>query len=298
MKSIDVVMVHIGEPSPDYLFIAVERLLDTWFSGRVFLCLPEKDRDRSELQRLQKEYEGIYFVPAERFSDHQRLKQFHTIDFLPSGFWSYTFQRLIYLEAVIESFQLKNVIHIENDVLVYKDPLIHFDAFKKNFENRVAINPVGERYATFAYGYIDSIQSIRNLNNEMMRLFGLGYETLKSIIGEDMVNEMMLLKLVADERPDLVGYLPSLPYHPMYNDFQSCFDPASWGQYIGGTRSGTDKGWTGDHHFIGREIKSGRYNTAWIREGIYKVPVITEGDKSYSLNNLHIHSKQLGEYIW
>ena len=72
-----------------------------------------------------------------------------------------------------------------------------------------------------------------------------------------MTNEMVLLLIYSKEfGKDYLDYFPILPYGEYsynYKHFKSIFDPASYGQYVGGSRTeGPGAKWS--VHYIGQEF--------------------------------------------
>ena len=264
------------------------------YEGNIWIIAPD-----SETHKFEVGYK-TFIVNESELKDSPELFAFNSCSWFDQTFgefWSVTFSRLFYVEALIRKHSLENCIHLENDVLIYVDPKQFEKVFREIYRNKVAINPVGPKYATFAYGYIDNYYAIHNLNQLLLAQVKKGYDALMKEIGEDMVNEMMLLKLVADSNENIVEYLPSLPegsFSKYYDQIGFLFDPASYGQYIGGTGS-NNPGWVGDHHWIGKAI-------------IGKKIALTYGNRhpidiecnwgKFPLANLHIHSKELHKYVY
>jgi hypothetical protein len=117
----------------------------------------------------------------------------------------------------------------------------------------------------------------------------------------DMVNEMSLMKFYGVEKGDeYISNLPILPfgdYSEHFSEFNSIFDPATWGQFVGGTRV-DGPGSKPQDHYIGVLLKN---NPSWIvewkEEDGLNVPYFNMNDVLFKINNLHIHSKNLKKYI-
>jgi len=80
-------------------------------------------------------------------------------------------------------------------------------------------------------------------------------------------------------------YLPTLPGQAQY-----VFDPASYGQYLGGTPSDPNPGFLDTvHHEIHRMIQKRQIHvTPWY---------VKQGEIKYPLVNMHIHSKRLAAFL-
>ena len=103
---------------------------------------------------------------------------------------------------------------------------------------------------------------------------------------------MKLLNTIFNKEKDLFTLLPIIP-----ENNNIIFDPASYGQYIGGTdgnpRKMFSKPWAGSHHYVGREILSGNLNVRFKNNS----PYVLKNNMRYELANLHIHSKRLDKYL-
>jgi hypothetical protein len=115
-----------------------------------------------------------------------------------------------------------------------------------------------------------------------------------------MVNEMTLMRIYSKEYPELMKFLPILPfgdYSENYDEFNSLFDPASYGQYVGGTMNGVP-GAKPQDHYIGRLLEQHPdYTVVWKQEKQGRVPYFKYDGQEVKINNLHIHSKNLNLYV-
>jgi hypothetical protein len=87
--------------------------------------------------------------------------------------------------------------------------------------------------------------------------------------------------------------LPSLPFGEQsqnFDQFNMLFDPASYGQFLGGTNNGHPQGYTEPAHFIGREIISKQIDVVFDKK-----PFVVYEGKQIPLYNLHLHNKQIIE---
>jgi len=133
-----------------------------------------------------------------------------------------------------------------------------------------------------------------------------GLKPLLKRYDTDMVHEMSLMKMYELERGiEQLSYLPILPFGAQsdnYEKFNSVFDPASWGQYVGGTTNGVPGAKPSDH-YIGRVlIDNPDYDVVWKKDDEGRnIPYFTYNDNyndhEIKINNLHIHSKNLKLYM-
>ena len=106
------------------------------------------------------------------------------------------------------------------------------------------------------------------------------------------LNEMEVLSKIQQKLPMLFKLLPDLPY----GNQGTVFDPAGYGQYLGGTFNNPKKWYKKQQpildHSVGQEISSKR-----IRVGFKgNTPFVNYNEKKIPIANLHIHSKDLYKF--
>lgn len=226
-----------------------------------------------------------------------KLNKFYSF-FNRGSFWAVAVARFYYIEWLMKEYNIEDVIHIENDVLLYHN----VNSYQNIFKN-MAITIGGDGKCMTGYFYIKSYKSIKHMNNFFIEI----YETnnLQQLIGKfnikSMINEMVLLYLYSKEYgKKFLDYFPILPYgeHSYnYNHFKSVFDPASYGQYVGGSRT-EGPGVKPSDHYIGQEfINNSTYDVKFEYINNLKVPYFYYDNNRVFINNLHIHSKKLNKYL-
>ena len=105
---------------------------------------------------------------------------------------------------------------------------------------------------------------------------------------------MKIMSIIDRDNKNLIQSLDILPY----GGKKLIFDPASYGQYLGGTHK-KPKTFFRDNfatqaHYVGAELISKRITVKFKKN----IPVVTSdlGDVS-KLINLHIHSKKLKKFL-
>ena len=200
-----------------------------------------------------------------------------------NGFWHLCSLRLFYVYSYIKQNNLKNCIHLENDVLTY----VNFDNILDNFkENKV--------YATFDCNtrVIPGIVFIPN------------YESFESIITKYNFNINDMENLAKFDESFILP-LPIFPvingnivkFNKLFFDFYMIFDAAAIGQFLGGidpkNQSGDTRGFINETCVI----KYNKYKFEWIKINDLFIPHILIGTQKYRICNLHIHSKNLAAFM-
>ena len=199
-----------------------------------------------------------------------------------NGFWYLCSLRFFYLYSYMKNNTLSDVIHLENDVLTY----VNFNDF--NFRN----NKV---YVTFdcETRVIPGIIYIPN------------YEAFKPIIENYNFNLNDMENLALESNENYIEQFPIFPivdtiinkYNKNFNEFNSIFDTAAIGQYLGGVDSRNISGDT--RGFVNETcvIKYDLYKFVWIKTNSLYIPHIIINDNFIRINNLHIHSKDLHNFL-
>jgi hypothetical protein len=213
-----------------------------------------------------------------------------------NDFWTITTTRLIYIANFIKEKNLHDVLHFENDVLIYTD-LNKIQQTCSILYKNLAITVGGPDKAMTGMLFIKNPKALSHFTTYLIALMKkYKVRDIKKQFGMDMVNEMTLLRIYMKEYPELLKTLPILPfgeYSSHYDEFDSIFDPASWGQYVGGTLDGIP-GAKPEDHYIGLLLRGNLdYTVIWKDS----VPYFKYDGQEVKINNLHIHSKNLYKYL-
>jgi hypothetical protein len=211
-------------------------------------------------------------------------------------FWTITTTRLMYIAAFINNNNLHDVYHYENDVLIYYNLKEHHSTFTHHYTD-IAITYGGPDKIMTGFMFVKNPKALRALCDFIVSLLKQhSIREIRKMYGMDMVNEMTLLRAYSKEHPERIVPLPILPFGEWSKDYElynSIFDPASWGQYVGGTPEGIP-GVKPEDHYIGQLLRA---HTEYTIEWKKSIPYFVYDGQSVKINNLHIHSKRLHLYI-
>lgn len=291
----NVILVHIGATLPVHARWCISQLKR--FGWTVHLLA-----NRQAITKFAEEplANDVLTVPLETISS--RLQQdFHRYNgFLRvrGELWSTAFERLFVLAAYLEKHsELTPTLHVENDVLMYSDPLL-LDRLFALCKQSIGINPVGEYHFAFAYAFIPSAVVLTALCVDLLNVLRLGEKKIAETIGYSFVSEMTILDYLYRQKSGNLYALPSLPFGPGSegaNELGYLFDGASYGQFATGTTA-DPPGWATDQHYVGRELKQKAITLLWDRdpEG-RRIPRVVHraSQNTYRLANLHGHSKNV-----
>ena len=208
-----------------------------------------------------------------------------------NGFSYLTSLRLFYIYELMSKYNINNVIHLENDVLIYyncdehlksilNDNFLYlpFDTYKRNVCSIMYI-PNRDIYKQILDNYDFNISDMFNFSiikekTNLIKIFPI------FIQNKNLSEEQNFVSTNSDMFPFI-------------------FDAAAIGQYLGGVDPRNDAS-----HTIGfvNETCVIKYNNykVWVEydeNEKRKKPFIIINDKVVPIFNLHIHSKHLGNFV-
>lgn len=271
------VYIHVGGDLPNHAYVTINH--NVQYSEGVTYLLTDSDSISS--------ISNVTIINTKSIQSDKlnRLKAFGYFE----GFWLYTFERLFILEEFMRNFGLNECLHIENDVLIYDKP--QSIKYKNLFSNRLAINPIGEKYLTFAYAYVP-LNALSSLNEDLLFLLSLGQEELNRRLSGEMLNEMTCIALLFKEKRKYLDFFPILPtgeFSKNYSELGYVYDSASYGQFLDGTPGTQGQPYRGSHHYIGRWLNDS--DIILFENG---KPLLIKDKIKIPIFNLHIHSKRIG----
>ncbi|MFZ9750652.1 MAG: NADH-quinone oxidoreductase subunit N, partial [Candidatus Nanopelagicales bacterium] len=135
---------------------------------------------------------------------------------------------IFYLAAYCDTHCKENVLHTENDVVMYYS----YKQFYANTSNDFCATAMSLKQATFAVMFIPVPSFITFLCEAMLKLMKHGEKFILNEYKVDHVSEMTLLNICM--RENIIDSFSILPER----DYPLCFDPGSYGQFFGGTNNG------------------------------------------------------------
>jgi hypothetical protein len=293
----NIVLIHIGEIFYPYINECINQI-KKYSNDEIFLLtssdhfsLIKSDITLISLESLKKSKKHELFIKYNKLNNKFR-----------DGFWRFASERFFYLEEIVIKFDLKNVFHFENDVLIYNEiQLIEHILLQNNiaaaatFDNDERCIP---GYVFFSDHYLLSelteyFLKINSNQNDMELLSNF------SRINKKFKHFPVIPDFYTDNLISKNGKTSNFEYKYSegYKLFNSIFDAAALGQFLGGVdpRNGNIKS-----HFINESAiyQVSNFQFKWIKDdkgrncpfAIYKGKVI-------KINNLHIHSKRLIDFI-
>lgn len=296
-----IVFIHMGPSIPQYFFdaLAQARLFNTC---PIYLIADEKAINNSKCHTINdNNFHLIHTKSLAKTETHTNFIQNSGLHRHNNPFWIYASERFFYLNEFMTKYNMEDVFHLENDIMLYADLNELLPVFKKNypgigavFDNDLRCIPslmfiAHYRCLSELTNYIAS-NAPKGLNDmEIIALFKNSHST-------DTINN---LPIIMDSYITKYG-LKSIHNHSTtnpkfysnnYDLFNSIFDGAALGQYLFGTVL-THLG----PGFINETclFNPSELHYEWHRDSQNRnIPYAKIDDKLYRINNLHMHSKKL-----
>jgi hypothetical protein len=234
----------------------------------------------------------LKMVDVETLDDPFEFKEKSTLDKgFRGGFWFHTSARFFVIHSFMLKYNVENVIHIENDVLLYynvdeefdygndKKMYIPFDTYERNIASIVYIpdsNIFGQILEHYDFG-----------KNDMCNFSEIRKRT-------QLIQNLPIF--VSDEGNALVGN--TLERSFVTNGFKKyIFDAAAIGQLVGGVdprnAAGDTRGFVNETCVIKYKEEG---EIIWREVDGFNKPFIKIFTKEVPIFNLHIHCKNLSTY--
>lgn len=293
-----ILLVHIGPKWLEYINICISQINKFNQKTELYLICEEK-----HFQNVQDK--NIKLIDINKLKKTNEHLQFINNSKLSAGFWQYASERFLYIQDFMNQYQIDNVIHLESDIMVYselKDEYKKFDQLTNNCDKIGATFDSDKR----------CIPGIIFIKGDSVNHLAKKFANSKN-----NVNDMINISLFKDEFPELCINLPIITkeytekyalknqikqeirnpkfYFEHADFFNSIFDAASIGQYLGGIDPIHQNNGSG---FINETcvFNPSLINIIWKKTNLGYVPFAKFEDKKYKINNLHIHCKRLQDF--
>lgn len=292
-------LLYFGK-HPEYLDKCLKNILKIDPDSEIYLCTD-----------VYAKYENVKIVHSEDIISSQTRdiiskNIYQDTSYEKNKLWEFALLRIFYLRDMAQKLNLKNIIHFDSDVLTY----INSKDLEQYFEiEKINITRLKEKELIFGYSYFHSPHLLEELCENVFNY--LNKFSNKSIWKDDPKNEMEILGEIYGKQPDMFNILKSYPS----TSNEIIFDPAMYGQIVGGTHSKPRRylpmniykygekdnrkknfprgGWLDKNHYDSEKF----YNTNGRVVFKDKKPILKNNMGEFKIANLHIHSKELFKYV-
>ncbi len=301
-----IVYVHLGASIPSYIYVALEQA--RLFNPDTVICLIANQQaiNHSGYDFGAKSLEVISCESLAPTKEHLIFSQKcpHSEDVL-NGFWRKAIERFFYIHEYIALKNLKEVVHLESDNMLYIDISTMKKAFSKykgmgavfDWDDRCIPSFVYIANEAAIYSLVRFLSAHAHENHFDMGLLAL----YKNESSRDKIDNLPLIMPEYTNKYSLINALNLKPanssvYSRNSGLFNSIFDAAAIGQYLGGIDPMHESSKPG---FINETcvFNPSQLIFEWRKdEQGRKVPFALCEGVAYRINNLHIHSKRLHDF--
>jgi len=204
-------------------------------------------------------------------------------------FLYHAFLRVIYYCIFVYEYGLKNTFHVEADNLIFSNDITPFlkvfESGEFGFSNEKILDSAP------AIIFLRDRDSAQNLLNLHFKLLRKGEEEIRKILNipYQYITDMNFLYLIYQYNKNY-KMLPCLPFGDQgenVDKLNMLFDPTSYGQYLGGTNNGHERGYINPLHYAGQHLEQKTI------EVVFKdKPFIIYEHGKLPLFNLHLQNKK------
>ena len=295
-----VLYVHLGKNWVEYLNTSINQVkkfnpdIDIYLISDKdsFLKVTNKDVKLIDYEKLNKSFEHIKFI-----ENHQ----------LSQGFWQFASERFFYIQNFILDTGMKNIIHLESDIMIYCNLQEQFNKFIQLSKKETSIGATFDSDNRCIPGIVFIKGSMTNLLNTFNIELKNRLNDMQAIsqFRKKYPNNCIALPIITPEYHNeyglrsLINETPENPniYFEHSDYFDSIFDAASLGQFLGGIDPIHLNNGSG---FINETciFNPSMLFISWEQDNNNKfyLPYIKHRNRKYKINNLHIHCKRLKDF--
>ncbi len=307
-----IVLTHSGtRPIPEYTVDCVEQIRLFSDIPVFFVCSREK-----EIPERLKKIAGIVYIEDMPVTE-RHLRFFRKLSSFRANFdnfFQHATERFFIIDEAMSYLNLKNVIHMENDIMLYEDAVKLLDRFREIYDD-ITVPRMTEQFCMATVMYIPDRErmghfldyvlahildrksnDVNKKTNDMIMLADYLRENGKNalpLINKGYIDEYGLVNSKGETAPK--EYLDD--YFKYTENFGGFFDPQPIGQYLGGTDRkpkgvANNAGYSNEYSYI----DVSKLDIRWKQLGERCVPILVWKDREYRIYNLHVHCKELNRF--
>ncbi len=298
-----IALVHIGESLPTYLDETIIQIRK--FNKDCPCYLLANEKVFSKIQAQADAY-AVTLIALEKLPKTPEHILFTAESRQQTAFTLYTKERFLYLYDFVKQQNLKQVFHLENDNMLYVDLNELLPLFMERYASSLGITFSNDNKGIAGFIYIPDAPSLQKLAHLFaqqankvendMTLLGLLRKAEKQ--GVTPLPIIMEEYVKSEKLKSPLGHTTKKPsiYCNNADFFDSLFDANLHGAYLGGVSPDYKIAGPGflDEYCV---VNASKLTYSWqIDSQGRKIPYAQYRNKKYRLNNLHIHSKKLGDF--
>lgn len=298
LQALSIVFIHVGRsPLPSHLAVSIAQARLFNPNCSIYLIAHAsvlRDRPYEEQDVIRVSCESLTPTPA-----HQNFLNCRSHLDSANGFWIWTSERFFYLDELIRTHGLFDVFHLENDMMIYVDLEKMLPIFQKRYKGMIAATFERDDRCVPGFLYISNPAPMEILANSFPNRIEEGTTDMHTLAQFKHAHQGILIDFLPVMIPEYIEkgdfQIPisdPTSYMRYFDEFQSVFDAAAFGVYLGG--------W--DEKFHGEQpsgvvsgfcfFNSSHFVVDWqLDEQGRKVPFLVYNGTRTKINNLHITNK-------
>ena len=304
--------VHLGSELPPWLVVAL-RQARTFNSCDILLVAERAALVHGDVPDSLR----VSCVALEDLGPREKHRAFRRVSPFDrrsrNSFWTFTAERFFVIEAVIQTLALRDVVHVENDIMLYASlhelvPKLSllYSGIAATFDNDARCVP--------GIVYFPDLRAVATLTNFYLQVL----QKLATAPNAVPVNDMQVLGALRSFGPQVIDHLPIVPpdypgslrsaaghtvrepanYSRHLEALGCIFDAAALGQFLGGIDPRNSPG-----RSVGFINESCIFNPIMLKPRLQRdpdgrrVPVVETASGVRPVANLHVHSKNLAPFL-
>ena len=290
------ILIHMGSLFPEHVNTCIGQIRKWNPDAHIVFVADEAHREKVN---------GCEFVSLESVPCGVKRSTFQKRCVLDSnfrgGFWKYSTERLFVLEDYLQHSGISECIHLENDNMIYFNAENMLPTLRKEYTG-LAAPYLGRGELTFGILYVKNTLALHDMNVFILGLSHTGDNEMRLGCRFFLMNreEADFLPTVSNECEIRDSDYPFATAHG--EAFRGVWDAAAYGQHLGGIdeRNGAGR----QVGFVNETcaFRTDQFEFTWALsasgdgDGL-KYPRVHRHGHSWPIYVLHIHSKQLHEFV-
>ncbi len=294
-----IVLVHIGDEFFEHINTHLEQL-KKFNDCDIYLAISSK-----HFPLIKHNVKLVDIDTLEKVESHKKFLQIYNQGnfWSISNFWRTATERFFYIEAVMRNKNLTNVFHFEYDNMIYVNLEELLPIFEQNYY--IAATFDNDNRCVPGFMYFKEISDLTELNKYILNSKDKNDMEIIAAFrnsGTYPINNLPILpNTYTGEYKSTTGLITKYPdnYTCNFDKFNSIFDAAAIGQFLGGI-SPRNNGGVHTKGFINESciFNVSQFSYVWKVDNLNrKVPYLLYKGDMCRINNLHIHSKELQEFL-
>jgi hypothetical protein len=209
-------------------------------------------------------------------------------DTFRGGFWTLATYRFIALYEYMKQYNIVNIVHIENDVLIYKN----IDTIIFHNTNKILLTMDSKNKCIPGLMYIPSDEILK----KCLDIFNPALNDMQNFSNcyYNLTDYIDTLPIFIDNNETTITEMIT----KNFKHYNCIFDGCAIGQYLGGVDPRNIEGDT--RGFVNETcvIDYSKYKIIWKNENNKTIPYIVINANEYAIVNLHIHCKNLKQFTF